>query len=548
MTVNAVNIAGIGTYFPSDVRRNSDFDYVGHGVAQHWVDEAGISERRWAGSRQTIVDLAQQAALRALRCAGMSASEIDRIFLVTSSMQSPLLVPCGATRLQNLLGIEKCVSMTLVETCGGALMAMDLAAAAIRCGQARNALVVAAETFSKTFNPTSEATFKIGMSMGDGAGAVVLTGRNDWEDGQLGSFVSSDPCFVSGLGMRPRVVWHHGQPEASVGFGFGGAPPSMHGKLLPPDTAMDEIKQYTIKMVPAAIREVLQRAKITMNDIDFVSLHQPNRRFVEAWKKQASVPENKTLDTLAKYGNLSSVSVLANLDTAFQHDRIKPEGKVLLCSVGEGSIGAAVWRWRIARNPDHDYLLQEKPEALADRLVVIEKHSMATLWEKFIMPGVKDAYAHEELFSDFIPSMAVFEGVPIEGAFEFLSKTENLGRWTMTMRNIRLLKGDIYAADEDASPTGKVFVRTTADAKAKTIGWDCSHSDPDDLWMLYRGLLVDAGPALGRKGTAFMWSNFMHERVKKDPMLSMGFRAMFSAHSIEIGNLKMILEDMYKAN
>lgn len=59
-------------------------------------------------------------------------------------------------------------------------------------------------------------------------------------------------------------------------------------------------------------------------------------------------------------------------------------------------------------------------------------------------------------------------------------------------------------------------------------------------------MLVDAEKAIGRKGTAFFWINFVHERVKKDPMLAMGFKMMYSAHKIEINNLKMILEERYR--
>jgi len=182
---------------------------------------------------------------------------------------------------------------------------------------------------------------------------------------------------------------------------------------------------------------------------------------------------------------------------------------------------------------------------IQNKLISIENYTMEDLWGRFIGPAVKETYTHEVLFRDFVPSMAVFEGVPLKDAFSFLSVTENMAQWTMSMRNHRLLKDDIFEADEDATPTGKVYVRTIANADAQTIEWQAGHADPDDLWIYYRGILTDTEKAMGRKGTAFFWTNFVHERVKQDPMLAVGFKAMYAAHEIEINNLKMILEHKY---
>ncbi|MBI5548869.1 MAG: 3-oxoacyl-ACP synthase III family protein [Deltaproteobacteria bacterium] len=547
MTV-PVNIAGIGTYGPRLVKKSADFDCAAAGVDPQWVSETGIQERRWASSEESIVDLAWHAGRRALEHADLSPKVIDGLFLVSSTLQPGLIVPSGAARLQTKLGIEKGSAFFLLETCCGALMAMDLAAASIRAGRATNVLVVAAETFSKTFNPTNPLTFKIGMSMGDGAAAVVLTGRSDWPDGQVATWLKSSGDFQSGLGMRPDCQEQDGEKRAGIFFGFGRVPPSSGGKPLPPDGAIKEIKRFTTSTVPAALEAARTQAGLGPDDIDFYLLHQPSREFLDGWKRAANIPPGKTLDTLQNLGNLSSVSVLTNLDMAYQQGRLLPGATVALAAVGEGgSWGAMIWKWRLTPDSRHRSLLAEPPVELRDRLINIERYSMIELWEKHILPGTKDRYRQEELFSDFVPSMAVFEGVPLEAAYEFLSRSENMSLWTMSMRNVRPFRGDIYLADETATPTGKVYIQTLADPAAKTIGWNCGHADPEDLWIRYRGMLVDALPTLGRKGTAFFWTNFVHERVKQDRMLAMGFKAMYAAHKIEIENLKMILEDRFAA-
>ncbi len=79
-----------------------------------------------------------------------------------------------------------------------------------------------------------------------------------------------------------------------------------------------------------------------------------------------------------------------------------------------------------------------------------------------------------------------------------------------------------------------------------SISWQCNHSDPDDLWMVYKCMVVDANEVIGRPGSALIWIVFVHEKVKSDPSLVMGYKSMYTAHGIEAGNLKKILESRYK--
>jgi hypothetical protein len=75
--------------------------------------------------------------------------------------------------------------------------------------------------------------------------------------------------------------------------------------------------------------------------------------------------------------------------------------------------------------------------------------------------------------------------------------------------------------------------------------WNCGHDSPEDLWLWYRGILIDAQGALGRPGTALIGSNFWHERAKGHPVYKDAFRLLFSAHRLEILNLKRVLEARY---
>jgi 3-oxoacyl-[acyl-carrier-protein] synthase III len=542
-----VNIIGIGTYFPPDVKKNSDFDYASVGIGDEWLEKAGLKERRYASPEKSIIDLAYRASLRAIQHASIYPEDIDLLIFVSSMVKNNQIFPTGVANLQQKLGIINCMSLYILETCCGSLMAMEIGSYAVMAGQARNVLVIASETYSKVFNPDSEINYKVGMSMGDGAGAVILSGKEAMENGKLGSYFISNADFQDELGLRVDEVVINQQRKIGLLFGFGNLPPSYKGKFISPENVLEEIKKFTSYTIPDAINKVLEKHSFSDADIDFYILHQPHRRFIEAWKENAKISENKTLDTLEKYGNLGSVSVLANLDTAYQIGRIKKGDTIVMASVGAGANwGAMIWKWQIEPDEEHNYLIHEEKLTVQDKLATVENYSLQELWEKFIIPGTKNFYSHDELFSDFVPSMAIFEDVSLKDAFEFLSKTENLAKWTISMRNIRRLRDDIYQGEDTATSTGKIFIRTVVDKAAKAIEWYAGHETPDDLWIHYKGMLADAEKAVGKKGTAFFWINFVHERVKKDPMLAMGFKMMYSTHKIEINNLKMIVEELYR--
>jgi 3-oxoacyl-[acyl-carrier-protein] synthase III/NAD(P)-dependent dehydrogenase (short-subunit alcohol dehydrogenase family) len=530
-SMRSVNILGVGTYFPQDIKTNGDFDYLAAGVSPQRVARAGVSSRRWAADDETIIDLAQRAAGRAIACSGVKAEDVDRIILVTSTFQPGLVVPTGAVRLQSRLGLQQAQAMTLVDTCCGALIAMDLGVAMVRGGMAQNVLVVAAETFSKTFNPATPTTFEIGMSMGDSAGAVVLGTRQGWEDGLIASYGRSAASFQSGLGMHP-VPMGPGRSGARVGFGVGPAPPSYDGEPLSRHKIVDALKRFTTTTIPAAIRSVLEQAQLDVDDVAFFLLHQPNRMFLEAWKAEAGVPAYKTLDTLEFYGNLSSVSVLANLDVAWRSGRIRPGDKIVFASAGEGAVwGSMVWTWRL---PMPAY---EKQDGHLEVLTNVERHSNVELIER--LAAVKQSASRVHPSTDTVPTETlVLDGVTVQDAFDYLADPSRLGEWTVSLRELESLEGDVIRTKDRMSPTNETYIRVQCDATSRTIFWELGHQ-PHRLWLKRRAVLTDAHDVVGRPGAAIMWTTTRGQAP--DPKGERWAGVIGSALTIELQNLKRIL-------
>eukprot|EP01106_Pelomyxa_sp_JSP_P000816 TRINITY_DN1119_c0_g1_i4.p1 TRINITY_DN1119_c0_g1~~TRINITY_DN1119_c0_g1_i4.p1 ORF type:complete len:457 (-),score=172.23 TRINITY_DN1119_c0_g1_i4:105-1322(-) len=283
--------------------------------------------------------------------------------------------------------------------------------------------------------------------------------------------------------------------------------------------------------------------------------------FLTEWKKLAQVPEERTLNTFAKFANLSSSSVTVNLDQAFQEGKLKVGDVVVMAAVGEGTTyGAHVLRWAIA-SPPPPHACHLTPGAstpavdalrtLDDRLVNVEHYSPVEIFNK-VVAAVKrctPCERHAEFFGDYIPVGVVVEGVPLDYVLDFLEDPANLCRWTLSMRNAQPppAGGDdvTWLFDEDVSPTKHTWLRQKVDRASRTFSWLCGHAK-GDLWMYYNGCVFDAMATHGRPGTAVMWSNYVHERVKKDPIYQMAFEGMHTAHMLEITNMKNILETEFK--
>src|SRR4029077_20973305 len=130
----------------------------------------GIAERRVAAHGELTSDLAFRAAQRALESAGMSGSALDLLVLATATPDNTF--PATAARVQARLGMTRGSAFDVQAVCAGFNFALSVADNALRLGQARTALLIGAETFSRILDWEDRGTCVL---FGDGAGAVVVT-------------------------------------------------------------------------------------------------------------------------------------------------------------------------------------------------------------------------------------------------------------------------------------------------------------------------------------------------------------------------------------
>lgn len=304
-------IIGTGSYLPARVLTNYDLEKMVE-TSHDWIfTRSGIVERRFAADDEMTSDLALKASRKAIEAAGISADEIDLIIVATTSPDMPF--PSTACILQDKLGIKNGgAAFDMQAVCGGFVYALNTADLYIRGGQAKTALVVGAEIFSRLLDWNDRTTCVL---FGDGAGAVVL--RASDKPGIVAAKLHADGVHRHMLKSDPLV--------------------SMDGKA---------VFKFAVKVLSEVVEEVLEDQKMLGSDINWLVPHQANIRIIEATAKKLGLEMDNVVVTVAKHGNTSAASIPLALDTAVRDGRIKAGQNILLEAVGGGfTWGAILIKW-----------------------------------------------------------------------------------------------------------------------------------------------------------------------------------------------------------
>jgi len=284
------------------------------------VERTGIRNRHIAGDDETTASLATDAARKALDHAGLDAREIDLIVLATATPDQTF--PSSATKVQAALGINDCIAFDVHAVCTGFLYALSVADSMLRGGNARKALVIGSETFSRILDWEDRATCVL---FGDGAGALVLSAEES-EDGILATRLHAD-------GRHNDLLFVDGGPSTTGTVGKL----RMKGR---------EVFRHAVVNLAGVLNEVLAAAGLTSADVDWVVPHQANARILDATAKKLGLPADKIVVTVDQHANTSAASVPLAFDAAVRDGRIKRGDIVVLEAMGGGfTWGAAALRY-----------------------------------------------------------------------------------------------------------------------------------------------------------------------------------------------------------
>jgi len=210
--------------------------------------------------------------------------------------------------------------------CAGFIFALSVADNAVRLGQARTALVIGAETFSRILDWEDRGTCVL---FGDGAGALVL--RAVSAASARGRFVLSNHLHSDG--SQYDILYVDGGPSSTGRAGFL----RMQGR---------EVFRHAVQRLSEVVDEALRVNGLTGAEIDWLVPHQANSRIIDAMGRKLGLPLDKVVMTIEQHANTSAASIPLALAAAVADGRIKPGHLVLMEALGGGlTWGASLVRW-----------------------------------------------------------------------------------------------------------------------------------------------------------------------------------------------------------
>ena len=320
-----VEIIGTGSYAPPNIRSNEFFEKVGS--SDHWIKEKlGIHERRIALD-ETTSDLASKAAIEAIRDAGLSPNDIDLIVVATATPDRQ--APSCACFVQKKINAINAVAFDISAVCSGALYAVCTAMQFVKTGVYKNVLVIGADTFSTI----TDWSRRDSVFFGDGAGAIILSGTN--EDKGFIDFsmhtdsVGLDHFTIPGGGAE--------QPSSLQTIDSGSHFWQMDGQ---------EIYKTAIDVLPKSINKLLEKNKLTIEDIHCLLPHQPSIRILKDIAASIGMPFDRVKTNMDRYANTSGGTIPIVLDEVRKREGFKPGQIVLMASIGAGMTWAtALYKW-----------------------------------------------------------------------------------------------------------------------------------------------------------------------------------------------------------
>jgi 3-oxoacyl-[acyl-carrier-protein] synthase-3 len=319
-------IAGTGSHLPDKILSNHDLEKLVE-TSDEWIrDRTGIERRHIAAANETTVDLAEQAARRAIEAAGIAATDIDLIVFGTTTPD--LVFPNCGSLLQTRLGIRNCPAFSLEAACSGFIFALSVADKFIRLGDAKCALVIGAETLSRITDWKDRNT---AVLFGDGAGAAVLLPAE--QPGILSTHLHTEGSYKDLLYCPVGV---------SKGFTDIEDGRAKHAIVM----AGREVFKVAVQSLGSIVDETLAANGLDKSALDWLVPHQANMRIIQATARKLDMSMDKVIVTVPDTGNTSAASVPIALDIGVRDGRIKRGDLILLEAFGGGfTWGSALIRY-----------------------------------------------------------------------------------------------------------------------------------------------------------------------------------------------------------
>ena len=301
-------------------------------TSDEWIRQrTGIEQRFWVpeGDNTGAADLGLEASKIAMERAGWKAEDIDLIIFGTLSPD--MHFPGSGCLLQHKLGLDKTPALDIRQQCSAFLYGLTTADAFIRSGHANRILFVGSEVHSTALVKETRGR-DVTVIFGDGAGAVCLEGIDTEEEaGLLASVLHAQGEFATSLVMAVPA-----SRISEEDIREGRHDPHMDGR---------NVFKTAVRRLPEVANEVLEKACLSVNDINLVIPHQANLRINQAVQKAMDLPDEKMFNNIQRYGNMTAASIPVALDEAIEQKRVDKGSTLLFIGLGAGlTWGGVIYR------------------------------------------------------------------------------------------------------------------------------------------------------------------------------------------------------------
>ncbi len=314
------SLKSIGAYVPKKTLTNFDLEKMVD-TSDEWIKKrTGIEVRHIADKDEVTSDLAYEAAKVAIKRANIEPKDIDCIILATISPDY-FCMPSTACLVAEKLGIKGAMAFDISAACSGFVYSLSIAKSFIESGLKKNILVIGAEKLSAITDYADRGTCVI---FGDGAGAAVIGSTEDKNEAIVDVMAASDGKY-SNLLITPGGGSKYPASKETL-------EKNMHFMKM----AGNETFKIAVKTLTEDVIEILKRNGLKSEDVDRFIPHQANYRIIEYVRAKLKFPKERTVVTVAKYGNTSAASIPMAINDAFENNNLKYGDLMLLDTFGGG--------------------------------------------------------------------------------------------------------------------------------------------------------------------------------------------------------------------
>lgn len=322
-------ILDIGLFFPAKVYSNEELqaDFPNLKVKE-LTRLTGVLSRHICESSETSVDMGIEAAQALFAQGKINKDDVD--YLIFCSAGGDFITPASACIVHEKLNLKSnCGTVDINQGCTGFLHGLNLADALVTSGNAKNVLLITSEAISKTVHPQDKGNRAI---FGDAAAATLVCKATEKTD--FGGFI-----FGTDGSKYDQIIIKHGReryplPEsAEDDFTDDFGTTRNHSKIY---MNGGEVFNFSVGKAPGLIDDLLTKANLNKEEIDFFVFHQSNRILLETLGKKLKIPEEKIIFELETNGNTVSSSIPIALKKAEKKGLIKKGHKLLFAAFGVG--------------------------------------------------------------------------------------------------------------------------------------------------------------------------------------------------------------------